>query len=151
MLRINAEPGFFTEIFTELKACGISNSNNQNNNPNGMTCGTAWRSRHPREVVVRLSIAGQHQKYQHQTSLQELSSVVWEPITIRPTIHRSTLVWRIQQQKNDYTELCTVNRKIQKPKRKRKEYTHSDSNVYLNVNRAYKCHKIDIKRKKQIA
>ncbi|KAL1465700.1 hypothetical protein WDU94_005248 [Cyamophila willieti] len=24
MLRINAEPGFFTEIFTELKACGTS-------------------------------------------------------------------------------------------------------------------------------
>lgn len=23
MLRINAEPGFFTEIFTELKACGV--------------------------------------------------------------------------------------------------------------------------------
>lgn len=23
MLRINAEPGYFTEIFTELKACGI--------------------------------------------------------------------------------------------------------------------------------
>lgn len=75
MLRINAEPGFFTEIFTELKACGINTSNNQNNNPNGIPCGTAWR-RHPREVVVRLSIAGQQQKYQHQTSLQELSSVV---------------------------------------------------------------------------
>lgn len=25
MLRINAEPGYFTEIFTELKACGINN------------------------------------------------------------------------------------------------------------------------------
>lgn len=25
MLRINAEPGYFTEIFTELKACGIGN------------------------------------------------------------------------------------------------------------------------------
>lgn len=25
MLRINAEPGFFTEIFTELKACGLNN------------------------------------------------------------------------------------------------------------------------------
>lgn len=25
MLRINSEPGFFTEIFTELKACGIGN------------------------------------------------------------------------------------------------------------------------------
>ncbi|XP_018333437.1 cyclin-dependent kinase 5 activator 1 [Agrilus planipennis] len=25
MLRINAEPGYFTEIFTELKACGLSN------------------------------------------------------------------------------------------------------------------------------
>ncbi|GFG28815.1 hypothetical protein Cfor_02005 [Coptotermes formosanus] len=24
MLRINAEPGFFTEIFTELKACGTN-------------------------------------------------------------------------------------------------------------------------------
>ncbi|XP_055681661.1 cyclin-dependent kinase 5 activator 1 [Lutzomyia longipalpis] len=30
MLRINAEPGFFTEIFTELKACGM---NAINNNP----------------------------------------------------------------------------------------------------------------------
>ncbi|KAK9888046.1 hypothetical protein WA026_000322 [Henosepilachna vigintioctopunctata] len=26
MLRINAEPGYFTEIFTELKACGIANT-----------------------------------------------------------------------------------------------------------------------------
>lgn len=26
MLRINAEPGYFTEIFTELKACGVANS-----------------------------------------------------------------------------------------------------------------------------
>lgn len=25
MLRINAEPGYFTEIFTELKSCGIGN------------------------------------------------------------------------------------------------------------------------------
>lgn len=24
MLRINAEPGYFTEIFTELKACGMN-------------------------------------------------------------------------------------------------------------------------------
>lgn len=35
MLRINAEPGYFTEIFTELKACGISSSkleNQLNNN-----------------------------------------------------------------------------------------------------------------------
>lgn len=26
MLRINSEPGYFTEIFTELKSCGASNS-----------------------------------------------------------------------------------------------------------------------------
>lgn len=39
MLRINAEPGFFTEIFTELKACGINSSNQ--NNPNGLNCGAA--------------------------------------------------------------------------------------------------------------
>ena len=35
MLRINAEPGFFTQIFTELKACGVENSkleNQLNNN-----------------------------------------------------------------------------------------------------------------------
>lgn len=34
MLRINAEPGYFTEIFTELKACGMSSSieNQLNNN-----------------------------------------------------------------------------------------------------------------------
>lgn len=35
MLRINAEPGYFTEIFTELKGCGINNSkleNQLNNN-----------------------------------------------------------------------------------------------------------------------
>ena len=32
MLRINAEPGFFTEIFTELKACGMNNSKHLNNN-----------------------------------------------------------------------------------------------------------------------
>lgn len=77
MLRINAEPGFFTEIFTELKACGINNNTNNNNPTNGIQCGSAWRSsRHPREVVVRLSIAGQQQKYQHQTTLQELTSVV---------------------------------------------------------------------------
>lgn len=91
MLRINAEPGFFTEIFTELKACGLMNQSNQNsliNMPNGINSGAAWRNynnktignnngRHPREVVVRLSIAGQHQKYQHQTNVQELTSVVW--------------------------------------------------------------------------
>lgn len=79
MLRINAEPGYFTEIFTELKACGVLNQSNQlnnNTNSNGINCGVAWR-RHPREVVVRLSIAGQQQKYQHQTTLQELTSVVW--------------------------------------------------------------------------
>lgn len=35
MLRINAEPGYFTEIFTELKACGMNNAkleNQLNNN-----------------------------------------------------------------------------------------------------------------------
>lgn len=33
MLRINAEPGYFTEIFTELKACGMNSQNeNQLNN-----------------------------------------------------------------------------------------------------------------------
>ncbi|KOB69289.1 putative cyclin-dependent kinase 5 activator [Operophtera brumata] len=26
MLRINSEPGFFTEVFTELKACGVESS-----------------------------------------------------------------------------------------------------------------------------
>lgn len=31
MLRINAEPGYFTEIFTELKGCGISNVAVNNN------------------------------------------------------------------------------------------------------------------------
>lgn len=92
MLRINAEPGFFTEIFTELKACGMNINNNNinnntnntlnniNNNGNNIPCGAAWRSgrnRHPKEVVVRLSIAGQQQKYQHQTTLQEITSVVW--------------------------------------------------------------------------
>lgn len=30
MLRINAEPGYFTEIFTELKACGMSLSQMEN-------------------------------------------------------------------------------------------------------------------------
>lgn len=37
MLRINAEPGFFTEIFTELKACGMSSSSS---NPS-LPCGAA--------------------------------------------------------------------------------------------------------------
>ena len=32
MLRINAEPGYFTEIFTELKACGVCPIENQLNN-----------------------------------------------------------------------------------------------------------------------
>lgn len=34
MLRINAEPGYFTEIFTELKGCGASSpiQNQLNNN-----------------------------------------------------------------------------------------------------------------------
>lgn len=34
MLRINAEPGFFTEIFTELKGCGtpMSTATTPNNN-----------------------------------------------------------------------------------------------------------------------
>lgn len=43
MLRINAEPGFFTEIFTELKACGITNTNNMaatNGNMATMACQT---------------------------------------------------------------------------------------------------------------
>ncbi|GLV46736.1 Cdk5 activator-like protein [Carabus blaptoides fortunei] len=31
MLRINAEPGFFTEIFTELKGCGVGNIVSNNN------------------------------------------------------------------------------------------------------------------------
>ncbi|XP_055637026.1 cyclin-dependent kinase 5 activator 1 [Toxorhynchites rutilus septentrionalis] len=39
MLRINAEPGFFTEIFTELKACGM-NSASSNSNGN-LPCGAA--------------------------------------------------------------------------------------------------------------
>lgn len=81
MLRINAEPGFFTEIFTELKACGMNNSNNNNNQNNTIPCGAAWR-KYPREVVVRLSIAGQQQKYQHQTTLQEITSVVWSVFLI---------------------------------------------------------------------
>lgn len=34
MLRINSEPGYFTEIFTELKACGMNSpiENQLNNN-----------------------------------------------------------------------------------------------------------------------
>lgn len=32
MLRINAEPGFFTEIFTELKGCGIGGGLGGNTN-----------------------------------------------------------------------------------------------------------------------
>lgn len=38
MLRINAEPGYFTEIFTELKACGgafAATTTNNNNNAGG--------------------------------------------------------------------------------------------------------------------
>uniref|UniRef100_A0A182NT66 Cyclin-dependent kinase 5 activator n=1 Tax=Anopheles dirus TaxID=7168 RepID=A0A182NT66_9DIPT len=38
MLRINAEPGFFTEIFTELKACGMNTSANAGSN---LPCGAA--------------------------------------------------------------------------------------------------------------
>ncbi|KAK5641604.1 hypothetical protein RI129_010151 [Pyrocoelia pectoralis] len=38
MLRINAEPGYFTEIFTELKACGITNT--ISNNMATMACQT---------------------------------------------------------------------------------------------------------------
>lgn len=38
MLRINAEPGYFTEIFTELKACGINN--NLTNSMATMACQT---------------------------------------------------------------------------------------------------------------
>lgn len=38
MLRINAEPGYFTEIFTELKACGIGNI--VSNNMATMACQT---------------------------------------------------------------------------------------------------------------
>ncbi|XP_040166111.1 bromodomain-containing protein DDB_G0280777 [Anopheles arabiensis] len=38
MLRINAEPGFFTEIFTELKACGMSTNANAGGN---LPCGAA--------------------------------------------------------------------------------------------------------------
>lgn len=95
MLRINSEPGFFTEIFSELKAYGMLNHNlitanvlNNNTNPaNSLAaCGAAAWRRHPREVVVRLSIAGQQQKYQHQTSIhQELTSVVWTTRTTSTT------------------------------------------------------------------
>ncbi|XP_050077416.1 bromodomain-containing protein DDB_G0280777 [Anopheles maculipalpis] len=38
MLRINAEPGFFTEIFTELKACGMNSNANAGGN---LPCGAA--------------------------------------------------------------------------------------------------------------
>ncbi|XP_055387295.1 cyclin-dependent kinase 5 activator 2 [Condylostylus longicornis] len=38
MLRINAEPGFFTEVFTELKGCGMNSNNNSNGSIN---CGAA--------------------------------------------------------------------------------------------------------------
>uniref|UniRef100_A0A8W7JV95 Cyclin-dependent kinase 5 activator n=2 Tax=Nyssorhynchus TaxID=44543 RepID=A0A8W7JV95_ANOAL len=38
MLRINAEPGFFTEIFTELKACGMNTNPSSGGN---MPCGAA--------------------------------------------------------------------------------------------------------------
>lgn len=68
MLRINSEPGFFTEIFTELKACGVGNmvtntSVPQVQNLNNVSVGTcntvstaAWR----KEVtVVRLLLADQ--------------------------------------------------------------------------------------------
>lgn len=41
MLRINAEPGFFTEIFTELKACGMNNNSSNNNGNNTVPCGAA--------------------------------------------------------------------------------------------------------------
>ncbi|XP_055613512.1 cyclin-dependent kinase 5 activator 1-like [Uranotaenia lowii] len=39
MLRINAEPGFFTEIFTELKACGMNSSSATSNG--NLPCGAA--------------------------------------------------------------------------------------------------------------
>lgn len=152
MLRINAEPGFFTEIFTELKGCGIStsienqlnnnhlispsshitnnllsntmnnlsisssshNTNNLNNNisigsnnnnnkgstnvnivspttamnnlnslnnnhlsqSNGnLQYGSAWR-KHPHVVVHMIAGANQTNLYQHQTLLQELTTIV---------------------------------------------------------------------------
>lgn len=57
MLRINAEPGFFTEIFTELKACGTST-------PSTGLAPSAWRNATPRkllsaDLVVKLSVATQ--------------------------------------------------------------------------------------------
>lgn len=49
MLRINAEPAFFTEIFTELKACGTP--------PSSAISSAAWPAGTPRRLLVRLSMA----------------------------------------------------------------------------------------------
>lgn len=53
MLRINSEPAFFTEIFTELKACGTP--------PSSTVSSAAWPVSTPRKptaaLLVKLSLA----------------------------------------------------------------------------------------------
>lgn len=56
MLRINAEPGYFTEIFTELKACGMGAL------PASLSRHAAWQKQQQTVqglTVVRLSLVEQ--------------------------------------------------------------------------------------------
>jgi len=56
MLKINAEPGFFTEVFTELKSCGQYHPTLKS------YCGGAWRM-DDREIIVNLSLSAHRQKF----------------------------------------------------------------------------------------
>ena len=58
MLKINAEPGFFTEVFTELKSCGqLLNSANSST-----SCGAAWRTIGP-NIILKFSLSAQHHSH----------------------------------------------------------------------------------------
>jgi len=61
MLKINAEPAFFTEVFTELKSCGQFQANSNRRS----SCGGAWRKDN-RQVVVRLSLSTHQQTFPDQ-------------------------------------------------------------------------------------
>jgi hypothetical protein len=61
MLRINAEPGYFTEIFTELKGCGLNSSqieNQLNNNHNIISPSSHITNNLLNENLNNLSLGG---------------------------------------------------------------------------------------------
>lgn len=83
MLRINSEPAFFTEIFTELKACGTP--------PSSTVSSAAWPVGTPRKptaaLLVKLSLA---------QSRGQVTTNLWSP-RLQPYVrvwdHASYFCW----------------------------------------------------------